>query len=82
MVKVEQLAGGTKKIEDRALILHSGNAPDLRLMGDTGFFPTEKNKKSEIDLYQHEDGFAILIQRGKFEVTEYKNGKITLKKRS
>ena len=75
MVKTEQLKNGVKLIKNRSLVLRSGHAPDLRIMSDTGF-----TSKDTGDLYQHEDGFLILVHGDKFEVSAYKNGKIHLKR--
>jgi len=80
MVKVETLTGGVKKISDRALKIHSGRASDLRLMEDALFVPNGK-EKSGFDLYQHPEGFAILVKRDLFDVSEYKGGKIAVKKK-
>jgi len=80
MVRVETLPCGTKLIKDRALKIHAGRASDLRLMEDTLFVPNGK-EKSGFDLYQHPEGFAILVKRALFEVTSYKSGKISIKKK-
>jgi hypothetical protein len=64
-----------KLIKGRSLVLRSGHAPDLRIMGETGFA-----SKDSGDLYQHEEGFLILVHGDKFEVSAYKNGRIHLKR--
>jgi len=80
MRNFQTLEGGTKKIEDRALNIRAGKACDLRLMEDTLFIPNGK-EKSGFDLYQHPEGFVILVKRDLFEVTPFKGGKITIRRK-
>ena len=69
---------GIERIDNRRLSNDTGSAPGLRLLKDIGFNPGD----SECDLYQHPDGFAILVKRSLFEVSEFKCDKITIKRKT
>lgn len=75
MKKIHELDDGSKMIDGRSMPAGTGGVPSVRLIPDTGFQPKEM-----ADVYQHEDGYAIIVKQGLFEVSNYKNGKIYIKK--
>ena len=73
-VKTYELPGGVKKLIDRQIIADTGNTPRVRLMKDVGFQPSDK----DCDLYQCDEGFAIIVNRNNFNVGDFTGGEIII----